>query len=151
MSARIFTLAIAALLTASTATAHAQKAAELKWGPAPPGLPAGAKVAVISGDPGKPGPFAIQLALPNGYVVPPHFHPSDEHVTVKTGHFRYGMGDKIDTKAMKSLRPGQSVDLPATMHHYAMARGRTVLAINTNGPFMITYVNPSDDPRKMKP
>lgn len=151
MSARIFTLAVAALLTASAATAHAQKTAKLQWGPAPPGLPAGAQVAIVSGDPGKPGPFSLQLAMPNGYTVPPHFHPSAEHVTVKSGHFRYGMGDKIDTKAMKSLRPGQSVNLPANGHHYAMARGRTVLAINANGPFEITYVNATDDPRKMKP
>ena len=151
MSARIFTLAVAALLTASAATAQAQKAAKLQWGPAPPGLPAGAQVAVVSGDPGKPGPFAIQLAMPNGYTVPPHWHPTDEHVTVKSGHFRYGMAAKIDAKATKSLRPGQSVNLKANMNHYAMARGRTVLAINGNGPFEITYVNPADDPRKMKP
>jgi quercetin dioxygenase-like cupin family protein len=151
MSARLFTLALAALLTASAATAQAQKAAKLQWGPAPPSLPAGARFAVVSGDPGKPGPFAIQLSLPNGYTVPPHWHPTDEHVTVKSGHFRYGMGDTIDKKAMKSLRPGQSGNLPANMHHYAMARGKTVIAIDSNGPFQITYVNPSDDPRKMKP
>jgi quercetin dioxygenase-like cupin family protein len=151
MSARIFTLALAALLTASAATAQAQKAAKLQWGPAPPFLPAGARFAVVSGDPGKPGQFAIQLSLPNGYTIPPHFHPTDEHVTAKTGQFRYGMGDAIDKKAMKSLRPGQSVDLPANMHHYAMARGRTVVSVEGPGPFLITYVNPADDPRKMKP
>lgn len=152
MSLRTATLAAAALLAALySAPAHAQKAAKLTWGPAPPVLPAGAKMAVVSGDPGKPAPFVVQLDMPNGYVVPPHFHPTDEHVSVKTGHFRYGMADKIDEKAMKSLRPGQSVNLKANMHHYAMARGRTVVAISGMGPFAITYVNPADDPQKMKP
>jgi quercetin dioxygenase-like cupin family protein len=133
MSARIYTLALEALLTASAATANAQ-ATKLQWGPAPPFLPAGARFAVVSGDPGKPGPYAIQLSLPNGYTVPPHWHPTDEHVTVKSGHFRYGLGDTIDKKAMKSLRPGQSGNLPANMHHYAMARGKTVIAVNATDP-----------------
>ena len=151
MSNRSFTLVVAALLSANAATAHAQKTAKLQWGPAPPVLPAGARMAVVSGDPGKAAMFAVQLDMPNGYVVPPHWHPTDEHVTVKSGHFRYGMADKIDEKATKSLRPGQSVNLKARMNHYAMARGRTRVEISGMGPFQITYVNPADDPSKPKP
>jgi quercetin dioxygenase-like cupin family protein len=142
--------AVVALLGASPVHAQ-QHAKKLTWGPAPPVLPAGAKMAVVSGDPGKAAPFVVQLDLPNGYVVPPHFHPTDEHVTVKTGQFRYAMADKVDEKATKSLRPGQSVNLKANMHHFAMARGRTVVAVSAMGPFAITYVNPADDPSKMKP
>src|SRR6185503_19736852 len=120
MTSRAFSLVLAAaLLTASAATAHAQKTAKLQWGPAPPFLPAGAKFALVSGDPGKSGPFAIQLSMPNGYVIPPHFHPTDETVAVKSGHFRFGMGDKIDKKAEKTLKPGQSGTLKTPMHHWA--------------------------------
>jgi len=151
MSNRSLTLVVATLIAAHGATAYAQKTAKLQWGPAPPVLPAGARMAVVSGDPGKAAMFTIQLEMPNGYVVPPHWHPTDEHVTVKSGQFRYGMADKIDEKATKSLRPGQSVNLQAKMNHYAMARGRTVIAISAMGPFQITYVNPADDPQEMKP
>jgi quercetin dioxygenase-like cupin family protein len=114
-------------------------------------LPAGARMAVVTGDPGKAAPFTVMLEMPPGYVVPPHRHPTDEHVTVRSGQFRYGMGDRINEKTTKSLRPGQSVNLTANMNHYAMTRGRTVIAISAVGPFEITYVDPADDPRKMKP
>ena len=151
MYARILMLAVSVLLAANTAAAQATKAAKLSWGPAPPFLPAGAKFALVSGDPGKAGPYAIQLDMPNGYTIPPHWHPTDEHVTVKTGHFRYGMGDKMEAKAPKSLRPGQSVNLKANMRHYAQAQGRTLVTVSGIGPFAITYVNGTDDPRNKKP
>lgn len=153
MSARRFTmLALAALFAATTASAQAaQKSAKLQWGPAPPFLPAGAKFALVSGDPGKSGPFEVQLDMPNGYVVPPHWHPTDETVSVKTGRFHFGMGEKIDPKAEKTLRPGQSGTLKTNMRHWARAQGRTLISISGNGPFMITYVNSADDPRTAKP
>jgi quercetin dioxygenase-like cupin family protein len=151
MSSRAFSLALATLLAASAATAHAQKAAKLQWGPAPPFLPAGAKFALVSGDPGKPGAFEIQLSMPNGYVIPPHFHPTDETVTVKSGHFRFGMGDKVDRTAEKTMGPGQSGTLKTPMHHWGRAQGHTVVAVTGNGPFAITYVNATDDPRNAKP
>lgn len=151
MSKRLLWFALAALLSANAASSYAQKTAKLQWGPAPPFLPEGSRFAVVTGDPGKPGPFEVQLSMPNGYVVPPHWHPTDERVTVKSGHFRFGMGEKIDAKAEKSLRPGQSVNLQTNMRHWARAQGRTVISIAGNGPFAITYVDASDDPRTKKP
>ena len=146
MSSRSLTLAVAALLGVMAGTAQAQKA-KLTWGPAPPFLPAGAQFALVSGDPGKAGRYELQLSMPNGYTIPPHWHPTDEYVTVVSGHFHYGMGDKIDGKTMKSLEKGKSVNLPANGHHYARAQGRTVVSVSGNGPFAITYVNQMDDPR----
>ena len=89
--------------------------------------------------------------MPNGYVIPPHWHPSDEHATVKSGQLRYAMGDKFDEQALKALRPGQSTNFKAKMNHYVKARGRTVVAVTAMGPFVLTYVNPADDPQKKKP
>src|ERR671921_2153583 len=121
MSHRFLAVAVGLLVAANAATVHAQKVAKLQWGPAPPFPPAGAKFALVSGDPGKSGPFEIQLSMPDGYVIPPHFHPTDETVAVKSGHFRFGMGDKIDEKAEKALEPGQSGTLKTPMHHWARA------------------------------
>jgi quercetin dioxygenase-like cupin family protein len=152
VSLRASSAAVVAIIAAlNVSPAHAQNAAKLTWGPVPPVLPAGAKMAVVSGDPSKAAPFVIQLDLPNGYVVPPHSHPTDEVVTAKSGSFGYGMGDKIDAKATKRLKPGQTVNLKASMNHYATATGRTKIEISSMGPFAITYVNPADDPSKMKP
>ena len=126
-----------------------EKMGKLTWGPGPGSLPAGAKLAVVSGDPGKPGPFTIQLAFPNGYKVPPHWHPSAEHIMVKQGTLLFGSGDKVDRKSMKPMKKGAEGDAPAKMNHYVMARGRTVVEIQSTGPFEITYVNAKDDPRGM--
>src|SRR5689334_15934045 len=68
--------------------------ADIKWGPAPPGLPAGAQIAVLSGDPGKAGPYVLRAKLPDGYKIPPHWHPTDENVTVLKGTFVAGKGEK---------------------------------------------------------
>jgi hypothetical protein len=147
MPRRMFSVAVAVLLVATAAATHAQKA-RLQWGPGPASLPAGARMAVVSGDPRKAGPFTVQLELPDGFTVRPHFHPADEHQTVISGRIGHGFGDTIDVKSMKWLRPGQSGVFAANAHHYAMTRGRTVVRVSSVGPLTVTYVNPEDDPRK---
>jgi quercetin dioxygenase-like cupin family protein len=141
------TLLVVALVAVSTVSAGAQNT-NLHWTAGPPSLPAGARMAVVSGDPTKPGPFEIQLDLPNGFTVAPHYHPTDEHQTVLRGAFGHGMGDKTNRKSMTWLRRGQSGVIPANAHHYAMARGRTIVAVSSTGPFVVTYVDARDDPRK---
>jgi Cupin domain len=119
-----------------------------KWGPAPPVVPSGAQVAVLDGDPFKDGsPYTLRLKMPDGYRVGPHFHPTDENVTVLTGTLAAGMGDKFDPDAVQFLKPGGFVTMPKGMHHYVYAKGPTVVQVHGIGPFAFTYVNPSDDPR----
>jgi quercetin dioxygenase-like cupin family protein len=122
---------------------------EMKWGPAPPGLPAGAELAVVSGDPSKEGlPFTMRAKFPDGYQVPPHWHPTDENVTVIQGTINLGEGDKFDRSATKALPAGSFAVMPKGMHHFAWANGETIVQIHGIGPFAITYVNAADDPRK---
>jgi quercetin dioxygenase-like cupin family protein len=125
--------------------------AMLKWGPAPPSLPSGAQMAVVQGDPTKEGPFVIRAKFPAGYKVPPHWHPTAEHITVLSGAFQVGMGDKMNVAEMKTFPPGSFVALPKEMHHYGRAKVATTIQIHGVGPFALTYVNPSDDPRTNKP
>jgi anti-sigma factor ChrR (cupin superfamily) len=120
---------------------------DVKWGPAPPSLPAGAKVAVLSGDPGKPGPYVIRVKLPDGYKVPPHWHPTDENVTVIEGTFMAGKGDKFNGDASEALPAGSFVKMPKEMRHFAWAKGETIIQLHGIGPFEINYVNSADDPR----
>jgi quercetin dioxygenase-like cupin family protein len=145
-TARMRAVWVAALLVSSATAVHAQKA-ELRWGPAPPSLPPGARMAVVRGNPAAPGPFTIRLRLPAGFTVPPHFHPVDEHQTLISGRIGHGMGDTVDLKSVKWLRPGESVTLSANSHHYVRTRGRTVVEVSAMGPFKVTYVNERDDPR----
>lgn len=121
---------------------------DMKWGPAPPTLPKGAKLAVLRGDPGKPGPFVLRLMMPGAYKIAPHWHSQDEALTVISGTFYLGLGDTIDAKAAHALPAGGFHYLPAKAHHYAFSKGSTVVQVNGNGPFDITYLNPADDPQK---
>src|SRR5690349_18233498 len=84
----------------------------LQWGPAPPSLPPGAQAAVLDGDPGKAGLFVIRLKLPDGYRVPPHWHPTDEHVSVLSGTLRAALGDKLDDASLQALPAGSYVKMP---------------------------------------
>lgn len=122
-------------------------AAELKWGPAPPALPSGSMVALLSGDPAQPGPFAIRTKMPAGYRIPPHWHPVVEHLTILSGDVALGMGDTFDESTMTTLGPGGYAALPPEMRHYLKARTDVVMEVHGVGPFVLTYVNPADDPR----
>jgi hypothetical protein len=144
-SASLFLVLTPALSAQGTPTA---KADSLQWGPAPAVFPAGAKMAVVSGDPSKPGPFTIQLSMPDGYRLAPHFHPTDETVEVKQGTFLFAMGDTFDLAKTKPMNVGEKGSIPANMHHYATAKGATVVAVTSTGPFALTYVNPADNPQK---
>ena len=121
---------------------------DIKWGPAPPSLPAGAKVAVLTGDPSKAGPYVLRAMLPDGYKVPPHWHPTDENITVIKGTFMAGKGDKFDADASEALPAGSFVRMPKEMRHFAWAKGETIIQVHGMGPFELTYVNDDDDPRK---
>ena len=121
---------------------------DMHWGPAPASLPKGAKVTVLKGDPGKSGPFVLRLMAPGGYSLPPHWHSQDEQLTVISGTFYLGYGDKVDAKQATGLPAGGFHFLPAKEHHYAFSRGPTVVQVSGNGPFDINYVNPADDPQK---
>jgi quercetin dioxygenase-like cupin family protein len=126
------------------------QANEIKWGPVPPVLPAGAKIAVLSGDPAGTGLVTIRLKMPAGYKIPPHWHPTDEHVTVISGTFALGMGDVLDEKQSKTLKAGGYGVAQANMHHFAWTSTGAVVQVHMMGPFKITYVNPADDPSQKK-
>jgi quercetin dioxygenase-like cupin family protein len=123
-------------------------APELKWGDPPPVFRKEARMAVVSGDPGKAGLFVVRLKMPAGYKIAPHWHPTDEHVTVLSGSFALGMGDRFDAATMKTLPAGGYALLPAEMRHFAMAKTAATVQVHGTGPFVLNYVNPADDPSK---
>jgi ChrR-like protein with cupin domain len=119
---------------------------KVQWGPAPPVFPAGAQMAVLAGNPGKAEQFTVRLKFPDGYRVMPHWHPTTENVTVLSGEFHVGMGDKFDESSLTTLPPQSLAVVPAHHNHYAMAKGETEVQVSAMGPFKLVYVNPADDP-----
>src|SRR5262245_6038255 len=149
----LFSLCITGALLAQTAAPDHVVASpkDVQWGPAPPGLPEGAKIAVLEGDPGAEGqPFAIRVLVPDGYKIGPHFHPTREHVVVLRGDFNMGIGDAFDKTKTTSGKPGAFMYMDANVHHFAWMKGETEFVVYGTGPFAITYVNPADDPRTKK-
>ena len=120
---------------------------ELKWADVP-SLPPGAKIAVIEGPMNEAKPFMIRLRLPANYQIPAHFHTGIEHVTVMSGTFNLGMGEKADKNATRALGAGSVAIMQVGMRHFAWTKDETVVQVHGVGPWTVTYVNPEDDPRK---
>ena len=144
---RLMLLALPLLLAGSAAGGKTHHAA-LKWMDGPPGLPSGSQIAVVSGDPGKKGPFTVHLKFPADYAVAAHHHPTDEHIKVLSGKLKFGMGDKADKAKAKWMAAGAAGTAKAGMNHFVFADAPTELELKSTGPFQIIYANPKDDPRK---
>lgn len=121
---------------------------QVKWGAAPPVFPKGAEFAVLAGDPGKQGLFIVRLKLPADYKIPAHTHPTDENITVISGTFHAGMGDKLDAAKGTAFGAGGFAAVPANAGHFAWTTEPTIVQVSAMGPFAMTYVDPKDDPSK---
>ena len=139
------------LAPAASAQSHADHLmvtpTDLKWADVP-SLPAGAKVAVIDGPLNEAKPFTFRLMFPANYKLPAHWHPAIEHVTVISGTFHMGTGDKLDQKKTKALSAGSVAIMQPKTTHFAWTDAETIVQVHGVGPWSITYVNPADDPRK---
>jgi quercetin dioxygenase-like cupin family protein len=124
--------------------------ADMKWVDGPASLPKGTKAALLEGNPTQEGPFTMRLQLPDGFKLPPHWHPSVEHVTVISGTFNLGMGEKFDTSSGRTLTAGSFAFMPPGMKHFAWTSGETVIQVHGIGPWKINYVNSADDRRNKK-
>jgi quercetin dioxygenase-like cupin family protein len=142
-------LVVAVLLFAGCASMRSDMStlpAKATWG-AVPVFP-GAKLAVLQGNPAQPGPFVYRVWFPADFKVPAHFHPAVENVTVLSGTFHLGMGDKLDTAKGERVSAGGFISVPAEHRHYAWTTSETVIQVHGVGPTSITFVNPADDPRR---
>jgi quercetin dioxygenase-like cupin family protein len=120
---------------------------DLKWADIS-SLPQGAKIAVIEGPMDQATPFTFRLKFPADYKIPAHWHPAIEHVTVISGNFNMGTGDKLDTTKTKALSAGSVAIIPPKMNHFGWTKEETVVQVHGVGPWGITYVDSADDPRK---
>jgi ChrR Cupin-like domain len=142
-------------MVGATAPASEEKNAftpdSIQYGPVPPFIPAGAQLAVLEGNPLAPsGDYTVRLKMPDGYRIPPHWHPQRENVTVISGTFKVGMGDHFEENSMLSFPAGSFAYLDPSMHHYAMASGEVVVQVHGTSPLQFNYVNPDDDPSRKK-
>ena len=120
--------------------------ADLKWEDSK--AMSGAKVAVIEGPPNKPVPYILRVKFPADYKIPAHWHPATERVTVISGTFNLGTGDKLDKEKTKALTPGSTAIIQPKTNHFGWFSEETVVQLHGVGPQDINFVDPADDPRK---
>ncbi len=148
-------LALAPVAIAQSEKARAEATiylpGDIVWKDGPAALPPGVKIAVLEGDPGKEGYYAMRVKYPEGrYQIAPHTHPQTEHVTVISGEFHVGLGEKFDQAVGKAVPVGSYFFMPAGAKHFVWTTGETIIQLNGMGPGGINYVDSADDPRNAK-
>jgi quercetin dioxygenase-like cupin family protein len=136
-------LALIAIAAVPIATAMAQTAAppvvaltpaEMKWqsqgGLATPGM----EQLNLVGDPAKPGPYTLRLKFPKGFTIAPHSHPDSREVTIISGTYATGYGEKFDAEKLKVLPAGSFYTEPANIPHYIEIMEEVVLQVSGTGP-----------------
>ncbi len=120
---------------------------DIDWKPFP-AFPPSARLAVVVGQPSKPGPYVVRVKLPSGVKLMPHKHPEDRIYTVMSGVFYIGLGDKFDADSLKAYPPGSVLVLPGDTVHFHWAKsGEYVTQVTGIGPLSLEYLNSKDDPR----
>lgn len=102
----------------------------IKWIDGPPSLPPGAKFSIIEGDPKVAGLFTMRLWFPAGFKIPAHWHPADEHVTVISGTFLMGLGDKFDSEKLQPMPAGSFGVMLTGTKHFAMTKVETIVQLH---------------------
>lgn len=107
-----------------------------KWSDAP-GLPPGAKIAVLYGDPAKKGAFGVRFQFPAGYEIPTHSHPTNEYLSVVSGKLRMAFGQKAAVGDAQPFAQGAFMTLPAGSWHHLWADSESVVELHSTGPFAV--------------
>ena len=132
--ASIFVASYTTLPVDAAGSANIVEAGTLNWTPAQ-GLPPGAQMAVLYGDPSKTGPFALRFKFPAGYEIPTHSHSTDELITVISGNGRMAFGESASAAEAQPLPAGAFMSLPAGAWHHLWIDDQAVLELHSTGPF----------------
>jgi hypothetical protein len=124
------------------------RAKSIKWSPAPATLPAGAKIALLQGNPTEAGRYVIRVQLPANYKIPFHWVSNDMDVTVVSGALYIATTQSFDKKKAFAIKPGDFYHLPARASQLVFTKNETVLEIHGDGPYTLAYTSTADDPLK---
>jgi quercetin dioxygenase-like cupin family protein len=117
------------------------------WKPFP-AFPPAARLAILVGDPTKPGPYVIRVRLPTGTKMLPHKHPEDRIYTVISGVFYIGLGEQFDETKLTAHGAGSVLILPGGQPHFHWAKsGEYITQVRAIGPLGLAYIDPASDPR----
>jgi quercetin dioxygenase-like cupin family protein len=113
-----------------------------------PAFPPECRLAVLVGQPSRPGPYVVRVKVPSGVKLMPHRHPEDRIYTVMSGVFYIGLGEEFDGDKVQAYPPGCVVVLPGDTAHFHWAKsGEYITQVTAIGPLGLEYMNSEDDPR----
>jgi hypothetical protein len=111
-------------------------------------FPPEARLAILVGDPIRPGPYVVRVKLPADTRMMPHQHPEDRVYTVISGVFYIGLGEVFDAAKLTAFPAGSVIVLPGGQPHFHWARsGEYVTQVTAIGPLGLDYVDAALDPR----
>jgi hypothetical protein len=108
---------------------------KLTWMPFDPKQPQGIQLAVLYGDPSKPGPFGLRMKIPANVTIPSHTHSNAEYITILSGNAMIGWGMNADPSKGDALGPGSFFWMKAGDHHAVTTTSELILDLNSTGPF----------------
>jgi len=106
---------------------------------------ASAEVAVLYGDPAKPGLYVTRVRLAPGAKVGPHVHPEEARtVTILSGTLYFGFGDQWDEAKLTPYPAGTFYTEPQNIPHFVAAKdGEVVFQVAGIGPSGLKPAQPS--------
>ena len=130
----IFTLLIAAITAQSQQPTHVVPLQT---------FPRDHRFITVSGDPTKPGAlYMLRIHSEAGYIIMPHTHPEDEHITVLKGTWALGMGDRFNPAALEPMEVGGYGLVGKKMSHFGFSKTDAIVQVHGIGPFTTTWVTP---------
>jgi quercetin dioxygenase-like cupin family protein len=109
------------------------------------GLSGGVQIAVLYGDPAKPGLYVVRLKLPGGAKVGPHTHPEEVRtLTVLSGTLYFGFGEEWDENKLTPYPAGTFFsELPNVPHFVSAKDGEVIFQATGIGPSALIPVQQS--------
>jgi quercetin dioxygenase-like cupin family protein len=119
---------------------------EIRWTPEPQAP--GAALAILLGDPEKPGPFVVRVRFPADQKIMAHTHPIARTYCVLAGEWKLGFGETFDAAKLRTFPAGSVYRLPARVPHYqASGPTETIIEIHAVGPSTTDFLDPREDTR----
>jgi quercetin dioxygenase-like cupin family protein len=134
----------AAIAQTTTGVTLMMTPTEMQWMTQGAYAAAGMEQLNLLGDPSKPGPYTIRLKFPKGMRIAPHTHPDSREVTILSGTFATGYGEKFEAANLKILPAGSFYTEPANVPHYIEIKEDVVLQVSGTGPSSRKFVGTAD-------